>query len=78
MQGTSLPQEERANAASHALGLLLALAALPVLAGEVGSVMLHSGPRRAGLLVFGLSMLAVYLASSVYHALPAGHIKRFF
>lgn len=75
MQGSAIPREERANAASHALGLLLALAALPVLAGDVPTLILHSGPRRAGLLVFGLSMLAVYLASSVYHALPAGPAK---
>lgn len=57
--------EERANAASHALGALGAAAALPLLAGWAGAV-------PPGAAVFGGCMLAVYLASALYHALPAG------
>ena len=75
MQAASTPHEERFNAASHALGLLLAFAALPILVEQAGDAMALSAPRRAGLLVFGLSMALVYGASALYHAMPAGPAK---
>lgn len=67
-------REERANAASHALGCLLALAALPVLAQQVDAV-LHP-LRQLGVLVFVATMVLMYLVSAVYHALPVGQAKR--
>jgi hemolysin III len=63
-------REERANTASHALGVLLALAALPVLAAEEGA---GAGARHVGVWVFVSTMLLVYAASSMYHAAPADH-----
>jgi hemolysin III len=75
MHHTSADHEERVNALSHGVGLVLALAALPVLASQADADMASGMPRRAGLLVFGISMLMVYLASSVYHACPEGRAK---
>jgi hemolysin III len=63
-------REELANTASHALGALLALAALPVLAAEESA---GSGARHVGVWVFVSTMLLVYAASSMYHAAPADH-----
>lgn len=68
--------EEIANAVSHGLGFLLAVASLPVLAafasrqGAPGSV--------AAACVFSVTMMLLYLVSAVYHALPPGRAKRWF
>ena len=66
--------EERANAASHGLGCLLALAAMPVLA-EQADVLRHP-IRHLGVNVFITTMVLMYLVSAVYHALPVGAAKR--
>ncbi len=63
-------REELANTASHGVGVLLALAALPVLAADGAT---RSGDRHLGVWVFAATMLLVYAASSLYHAAPAGH-----
>ncbi|MDF1562766.1 MAG: hemolysin III family protein [Deltaproteobacteria bacterium] len=59
------PAEERANSATHALGACLALGALAwMLAVATGS----GDPRQIGTVtVFGASLFALYLASSLYH-----------
>lgn len=68
--------EEIANALSHGLGFLLALASLPVLVNDAA--------RRGGAAsVVGASLFAgtamvLYLVSTLYHALPAGAAKRWF
>ncbi|MBP7667421.1 MAG: hemolysin III family protein [Burkholderiaceae bacterium] len=67
-------REERANAASHALGCVLALAAMPALAQQVGA---NQHPlRQLGASVFIGSMVLMYLVSAVYHAAPVGRAKR--
>jgi hemolysin III len=63
-------REERANTASHAVGALLALAALPVLAADDVT---RAGTRPLGVWVFAATMLLVYAASSIYHAAPVDH-----
>jgi len=63
--------EEIANAASHGIGFVLALAALPVLASSGES----AARPNTGLVVFIASMLLVYLASALYHGLPDGRAK---
>lgn len=66
--------EEVANSVSHGLGLLAALAAAPVaiiLAAQRGDV---SGVVGAS--VFVGTMILLYLASCLYHALPEGWAKR--
>jgi hemolysin III len=65
--------EERANALSHALGCLLALAVWPALADTAQA---QSG--RLGMVsvtVFCITMALQYAASTVYHALPHGRAK---
>jgi hemolysin III len=65
--------EEVANAISHGLGALLAIAALPIL--------VHSAATRGGAAdvvaasLFAGTAIVLYLVSTVYHALPAGRAK---
>jgi hemolysin III len=66
-------REEVANAISHGLGLLLALASLPVLAAA-GWLPARPG-GVLGTAVFALTMMLVFLSSTVYHALPPGRAK---
>ncbi len=66
--------EERANAASHALGCVLALVAMPVLAEQVDAV--RHPIRHLGASVFLASMVLMYLVSAAYHAVPVGAAKR--
>lgn len=70
---TQTHAEERANALSHALGVLLALAAVPVTAWADSG--LPQVWHRAGLGVFILTMLLMYSVSTVYHGLPVGGAK---
>lgn len=61
------PGEERANAWSAALGLAGALIFLVLLVLE--------RPVSPGQLVFALALLALFLTSTLYHALPHGPLK---
>ena len=76
MSRTQTLGEEIANALSHGLGFLLALASLPILVNDAA--------RRGGAAsVVGASLFAgtamvLYLVSALYHALPAGAAKRWF
>ena len=73
---TQSPGEEIANSVSHAVGLLAAVAAAPVL---VLSAVRHGGAGRiAGASVFAASMVLLYLTSALYHALPRNRAKRIF
>ena len=67
-------REELANAASHGLGCVLALAAIPVLVEQVQAD--RHPIRHLGITVFITSMVLMYLVSAVYHALPVGQAKR--
>jgi hemolysin III len=66
--------EEMANSISHGIGLVAALAGTPVLLvraarhGDTGFTI--------GVALFALSMILLYLASTLYHALPPGRAKR--
>ena len=76
---TERPQtlgEEIANAVSHGLGFLLAVASLPVLLSL--QVRNGGGAEIAAACVFSATMMVLYLASAVCHALPNGRIKRVF
>lgn len=69
--------EEAANSLSHGAGTLAALAALPVLVGH--ALRRGAGGRAVlGAAVFGVSVLLLYLGSTLYHALPHGRFKRAF
>jgi hemolysin III len=60
------------NGLTHLAGVLLALVALGVLTG----LALGAGSARAvvAFAVFGLSLVALYTASTLYHALPLGPV----
>jgi hemolysin III len=68
--------EEIANAISHGLGALLALAALPLLVWQAAR--LGSAADIVGASVFGASLFLLYGTSALYHALPGGGAKRWF
>lgn len=66
--------EEIANAVTHGAGLLASIAALPVL------VLTAAGQRDVwqivGGAIFGATLIVLYLASTIYHGLPASRAKR--
>jgi len=65
--------EEIANAASHAMACLLAVASLPILldfAARKGDA-----AEVVGVGVFAVTMILLYLVSALYHALPPGPAK---
>ena len=66
--------EEIANSVIHGVALLASLAALPVL------VLAASGQRDpwqiAGATVFGATLILLYSASTLYHAVPSTGAKR--
>lgn len=65
--------EEIANAISHGLGFLLAVASLPILVWQAAR---HgTAINVAAVSVFSGTMILLYLVSSIYHALPPGRAK---
>jgi hemolysin III len=66
--------EEVANSISHGLGLILAIAAVPILV--VAAVRAGRTQFVVGVSVFGASMIVLYLASTLYHSLSHGPAKR--
>src|SRR5450755_4878145 len=65
--------EEIANSLSHGIGLLLAIASLPILVH-------HAALRGTAADVVGASLFAgtaiiLYLVSTLYHAMAAGRVK---
>ena len=68
--------EELANALSHGLGCLLAVAALPILVQSAA----HRGGAAdvVGASLFVATMILLYVVSTLYHALPAGRAKQWF
>lgn len=68
--------EEIANAISHGVGALGAIVALPVLI--VGALRDGGAAHVVGAGIFGTMLLLLYLASTIYHALPPGKAKRVF
>lgn len=66
--------EEIANSATHGVGALLSLAAIPLL---VVAAVTGGGDawRIAGAAIFGATLLMLYTTSTLYHALPGAHVK---
>lgn len=65
--------EEIANAISHGLGFLFAIASLPILV-----VFNAHGGKAVNIVavsVFSVTMMVLYLVSTLYHALPEGRAK---
>ncbi len=67
--------EEIANSLSHGAGVIAAIAGAPVL---IVAATRMGATSVVGATVFATTMILLYLASSVYHALPAGRAKRVF
>ena len=66
-------REELANSISHGIGFVLAIASLPLL-------LAFSSPKISAInvvamCVFSVTMMLLYGASTLYHALPAGRAK---
>jgi hemolysin III len=73
LQRSQTPGEEIANAVSHGLGCLLAVAALPIL---VHSAAQHGGAANVvAASLFAGTMIVLYFISTLYHALPLGRAK---
>ena len=70
--------EELANSLSHGLGLLLAIVGLPFLISH--ALIMHAEHHGSvsavvGAAIFGGSAILLYLASTLYHAIPQPRIK---
>lgn len=68
--------EEISNSISHGVGLLGAIAALPILV--VTAILYKDVQAVASASIFGSALVLMYLSSTMYHALPVGKAKRVF
>jgi len=68
--------EELANALSHGVGFLLAVASLPILVSHAAQR--GSAANVVAASIFAGTAIVLYLVSTLYHALPAGAAKRWF
>jgi hemolysin III len=68
--------EEMANSISHGVGLLAALVGTPFLIRN--AVQQEDAGFSVGTSLFCATMIFLYLASTLYHAFPAGKAKRVF
>jgi hemolysin III len=68
--------EEIANSLSHGAGLVLAIAGTPILI--IAAARYGTAWNTVGVSVFAASMISLYLASTLYHALTHDKAKRFF
>ncbi len=67
--------EEVANSVSHGIGFRAAGAVTPLL---VVAAIPHGAGSVVGVSIFAATMAALYLASTLYHALPSARAKRVF
>lgn len=68
-----LVAEEIANSASHGVGLIAALMAAPLLV--IGAARWRDAIFLASVVLFLVSVIALYSSSTVLHALPHGPVK---
>lgn len=68
--------EELANALTHGLGLVAAIAGAPMLI--IAAVRLGQTASIVGASIFAATMILMYLSSTLYHAFPHGNWKRIF
>lgn len=65
-----------ANSLSHGIGLAAALIATPYLI--IGAARREEPAFVIGTIIFSVTVILLYLASTIYHALPAGRAKEVF
>ena len=68
--------EEIANSVSHGIGLLAAMAAAPFLV--MAAIRRGDTAGIVGAGIFAVTMVLLYLSSTLYHALPRNRAKRVF
>ena len=68
--------EEIGNSVTHGVGVLLSLVALPTLI--IVAAARHDPWQIVGGAIFGMTLLLLYSASTLYHALPQERAKRVF
>ena len=67
------PGEELANTLSHGVGLAAAVAAAPVL---LGAALERQGIAvRVGMIIFAVTLVLLYLGSTLYHSWPRTRMK---
>ena len=71
-----VPQEERANTITHAVGIGLSLIGLWALVSYAST--LSDPARLTAVWVYGLSMVFLFLASTLYHGIGEPGLKRIF
>ena len=76
LQREQSPGEEIANSVSHGLALVAAFIGIPFLL--VHAARIGTAGYIVGTSVFSATIILLYLASTLYHALPAGKAKRVF
>jgi len=69
-------REEVANSASHGLALVAVLVGVPVLILDAGRR--GDAAHIVGIAIFSATLILLYSASALYHALPVGKAKRIF
>ena len=65
--------EQLANSLSHGVGFMCAVAATPILI--IAAVNRGGAAHVVGSSIFGATLVLLYLASTSYHAVPAGRLK---
>jgi hemolysin III len=68
--------EEIANSVTHGVALLASVAVLPILV--IGAAARRDPWQVAGGATFGITLIMLYTASTLYHALPHSRAKRVF
>lgn len=68
--------EEIANSVSSGAGLLAVIAGIPLLVDS--AIQRQNEFCLAGTIIFAVAMVTLYLASTIYHAVPEGRMKQFF
>lgn len=68
--------EEIANSITHGIGVLLSVAALVLLV--VFATQRGTAWGIVGFSIYGVCLVSLYLASTLYHAFPPGRVKAFF
>lgn len=71
---TYSPGEEIANSVTHAVATGLAIAALPVLVVAAASA--GTAWHVVSFSIFGTTLVLLYLASTLYHSIPAARARR--